>query len=212
MSTDYLPTPQSPTVIGEPAWDIALIYPMQGGWSESDYLDVVLTQNWMLEYSDGCIEVLPMPTLAHQLIVRFLLDSLRAFVDPRNLGMVLFAPLPVKTIPRHYREPDIIFNFTENHVKRGQEYYTGADLVMEVVSEDRRSHERDYDKKRKDYADANIPEYWIVDPQTQRVTVLVLEGGRYAEQGVFSAGTNATSRLLDGFSVNVDAIFAAAKA
>lgn len=211
MSADFLFNPQSPTVIGEPAWDIALFYPMQGGWSESDYLSVALSENWMVEYSDGCIEVLPMPTLAHQLIVRFLLDSLRAFVDPRNLGMVLFAPLPLKTVPKHYREPDLIFNFTENHIKRGDKYYTGADLVMEVVSEDRRSHDRDYEKKRVDYAEAGIPEYWIVDPQQKLITVLVLEGQRYSEHGVFGAGSVADSQLLKGFAVAVDEVFAAAK-
>jgi Uma2 family endonuclease len=211
MSTDSLPTPQSPIIVGQPAWDVALMFPMQGGWTEDDYLSVALSENWMVEYSDGCIEVLPMPTIEHQLIVKFLLKALESFTEPRSLGVVLFAPLPLKTVPRSYREPGLIFNFTENHAKRGDKYYTGADLVMEVVSEDRRSHERDYDKKREDYAKANIPEYWIVDPQSQRVTVLALEGSQYVEHGVFLTGMNATSRLLDGFSVNVDAIFAAAR-
>jgi Uma2 family endonuclease len=48
---------------------------------------------------------------------------------------------------------------------------------MEVVSEDR---VRDFATKRKDYAEARIPEYWIVDPRDRRVTVLTLQGGEYA--------------------------------
>jgi len=211
MSIDSLPTPQSPTIIGQPAWDIALMYPMQGGWSEDDYLSLALSENWMIEYTDGCVEVLPMPTIEHQLIVKFLLKALESFTEPRKLGVVLFAPLPVKTVTAKYREPDLIFNFTENHAKRAQEYYKGADLVMEVVSPDDRSRERDYEKKRLDYAEAGIPEYWIVDPQQQRITVLSLEAGRYVEHGAFAPGTSASSRLLEGFSVDVDAVFAAAK-
>jgi Uma2 family endonuclease len=174
-------------------------------------LSVALSQNWMVEYTNGCIEVLPTPTLAHQLIVRFLLDALRAFVEPKNLGQVLFAPLPVKTVPTEYREPDLIFNFTENHAKRARKYYTGADLLMEVVSEDRRSYERDYDKKRLDYAEAGIPEYWIIDPQQQRITMLAMEGRQYVEHGVFGAGSVAASRLLEDFTINVDAAFAAGR-
>ncbi len=209
MSTSDFPTPQFTPVVGEPAWDVALLYPLQGSCSEQDYLDIVLTQNWLVEFSNGCVEFLPMPTMEHQLIVRFLLDALCAFVDPQNLGTVLFAPLPVWLMPKEYREPDLIFNFAENHAKRSKKYYDRADLVMEVVSSDRRSHARDYEDKRRDYAKAGIREYWIVDPAEKRITVLALVENSYAEHGVFAVGGRATSKLLAGFDVDVDATFAA---
>jgi Uma2 family endonuclease len=212
MSTDWLSSPPTTPVVGEPAWDIARLYPVQGDWSEEDYLALALSENVLIEFTDGCIEVLSMPTIEHQLILRYLLDMLRAFVEPRNLGIVLFSPLPVRTlVKRKYREPDLIFNFTENHARQGRRYYTSADLVMEVVSDDRQSHERDYNKKREDYAEAGIKEYWIVDPQEQRITVLALEASQYAEHGSFGAGSTAHSRLLEGFKVNVDDVFAAGK-
>jgi Uma2 family endonuclease len=211
MSTDWLSAASLPPVIGQPAWDIARFYPLQGDWSEQDYLSVAFAGNWLIEYSDGCVEVLPMPTVEHQLIVKFLLKALDAFVEPRNLGVVLFAPLPVKLSAKDYREPDVIFNFAQNHVKRNKKYYDRADLVMEVVSEDKRSHERDYQEKRIDYAKAGILEYWIVDPQDKRVIVLALEGDRYVEHGVFGAGDQATSRLLEGFQADVNAVFAAGR-
>jgi Uma2 family endonuclease len=212
MSTDWLSASPSPTVIGEPAWDIARLYPPQGGWSEDDYLSVALHEKWLIEYTDGCIEVLPMPTIEHQLILKFLLKALEAFTEPQNLGVVLFAPLPVKTFARKYREPDLIFNFAENHAKQGRDFYVSADLVMEVVSKDKQSRERDYEKKREDYAEAGIREYWIVDPQEARVTVLALDGKQYAVHCACGMGSQATSKLLDGFAVSVDALFAAGKA
>ncbi len=55
---------------GEPPWEIALLYPVQGSWTESDYLE--LGTNRLVEFADGCIEVLPTPTTLHQPIVRFL--------------------------------------------------------------------------------------------------------------------------------------------
>ena len=58
-------------------------------------------------------------------------------------------------------------------------------LVVEVVSPGRVGRERDYDRKRAQYAARGIPEYWIVDPQEQMVAVLRLESGQYVEVGVF---------------------------
>jgi Uma2 family endonuclease len=197
---------------GEPAWDVALLYPMQGTWSQEEYLRLTDSSNVLIEYTAGRIEVLAMPTIEHQLILRFLMDVLRAFVEPKQLGMVLFAGTRVYLAPDKYREPDIVFNFTEHHAQSGKRYYQGADLVMEVVSDDEESRERDLNKKRLDYAEGGIPEYWIVDPQEKQITVLALEGPSYATHGEFREGDQATSKLLAGFAVPVSAVFEAAKA
>ena len=61
------------------------------------------------------------------------------------------------------------------------------------------------------YAEAGIPEYWIVDPRVETVTVLRLAGGTYVEHGVFTRGDTATSALLGGFTVDVTALFEYAK-
>jgi Uma2 family endonuclease len=176
-------------VVGEPAWDIARLFPVQGDWSEEDYLALALSENVLIEFTDGGVDVLPMPTIEHQLIPKFLLKSLESFVEPQNLGVVLFAPVPLETLAkRKYREPDLILNFSENHPKPEEKYYKKADLVMEVVSDDRQSHERE-----------------------QRITVLALEASQYAEHGAFGVGSTAHSRLLEGFKVSVDDVFAAGK-
>ncbi|MBI3241680.1 MAG: Uma2 family endonuclease [Chloroflexi bacterium] len=79
------------------------------------------------------------------------------------------------------------------------------------MSEGLENRERDLEKKRKDYAEGGIPEYWIIDPQEQKITVLKLEGVAYAVHGEFAPGVSASSALLNGFSVDVEAVFAAAK-
>jgi Uma2 family endonuclease len=84
----------------------------------------------------------------------------------------------------------------------------GADLVIEVVSPD--DPRRDLEIKRREYAQAGIPEYWIVDPTTALITVLTLAGDRYAVHGEFAAGAQATSLLLPDFAVAVGEVFAAA--
>jgi Uma2 family endonuclease len=188
---------------GEPPWDIALLFPLQGNWSEGDYLE--LSTNHFVELSGGCIEVLPMPTKPHQRIVQFLFLILHEFISARGLGEAFVAPLPVRLWPGQFREPDIVFLRPGRGEFRGQP--EGADLVMEVVSEGEENRRRDMEEKRKDYAQAGIPEYWIVDPETRRVTVLVLEAGTYREHGVFDPGDTASSAVLPGLAVPVAGLF-----
>ena len=81
----------------------------------------------------------------------------------------------------------------------------GTDLVAEVVSPD--DPDRDYGEKRADYAEAGIPEYWIVDPRDPAITVLTLIRDRYIDHGHFRPRDVATSAVLDGFDVAVSAVF-----
>lgn len=78
-----------------------------------------------------------------------------------------------------------------------------------MVSDDSSDRNRDLVDKRQDYAQAGIPEYWIVDPLERRVTVLVLEGEQYQVDGEYSPGQIARSRLLEGLEIDVATVFAA---
>lgn len=64
-------------------------------------------------------------------------------------------------------------------------------LVVEVVSPGLDNEKRDYRHKRSEYAARKIPEYWILDPEQQRVTLLTLVEGLY-EEAVFTG----SERLL----------------
>jgi Uma2 family endonuclease len=195
---------------GEPTWELAHLYPAQGMWTEEEYLS--LNTNWLIEYSDGFLEFLPMPSTFHQLIVRMLFLRLHEFVTAKALGEVLFAPLPVRLFPRKYREPDIVFVHRDRIRERVgdiRKAMNGADLAVEVVSGRPEDRERDLETKRLEYAQARIAEYWIVDPDERRITVLVLDGETYRVHGEFGPGAQASSVLLSGFTVSVDAVFAA---
>lgn len=215
MSTGSLPfdpaVPCHPPVPGHPAWDVALLYPPQGQWSEEQYLTLTDHARRLVEYTDGQIEVLSVPTLEHQRILKFLLWALDLFVTQNKLGEVLPAGTRVFIDPKKYREPDVVFCSTARLARTGTRYYDGADLVMEIVSEDPASQQRDLEQKPSDSAEGGVPEYWIVDPQLQKVTVLTLQDGRYVEHGAFVPGDLATSKRLPEFVVSVTDVFAAAK-
>lgn len=203
------PTPL-PTRAHEPTWDIARLFPAQGRWTAKQYLELTEAVNWPIEFEKGTLEFLPMPTIEHQLIAKFLFKHLDRFVEGKALGEVLFGPFPTFLDDDRYREPDILFVTSERH-SRSEKYYRGADIAMEIVSPDERSRTRDILEKRELYAAANILEYWIVDPQEQQITVLALEGTSYQEHCVAKSGDMAKSKLLDGFEVEAAAVFAAGR-
>jgi Uma2 family endonuclease len=196
-----------PEVKSEPAWDVARLFPDQGHWSEEDYL--ALDTNHLVELSDGHVEILPMPTVPHQRILALLYNALLAFASANRLGEVLFAPVRIQLWPGKFREPDLVFMLAQNESRIHKEYWDRADLVTEVVSDDDRG--RDLDVKRREYAEAGIPEYWIVDPQLVRITVLALEGTAYVVHGEYDKGATAESRLLPGFKVNVAEVMSVKK-
>ncbi len=194
---------------GEPSWPVALLFPVQGQWTEADYLALQKRTNRLVELSDGSIEVLPMPSPFHQRIVRFLSRLLETCVAALGSGEVLFAPLPIRLWPGKFRDPDIVY-LRPGRIADPRHQPQGADLVMEVVSEDEEDRQRDLETKRQEYAQAGIAEYWIVDPQQQRILVWSLDGSAYRLHGEFGRGATASSVLLPSFSVAVDAVFEAA--
>jgi Uma2 family endonuclease len=177
---------------------------LQGLWTQAQYLTLTDYSRRLLEFTDGYIEVLPMPTDRHQVISRYLLFKLFGFIQPLG-GTVLYAPLRLRIREGQFREPDLLLVRDANDPRRQNRYWLGADLVVEVVSPD--DPERDTRLKRGEYAEAQIPEYWIVNPMDETVTVLTLAGDVYVEHGVLRRGDVASSALLDGFALPVDEVF-----
>lgn len=82
------------------------------------------------------------------------------------------------------------------------------ELVIEVVSKS--SSSRDYDEKRRDYLQAGIQEYWIVDAFRDQMTQLVRSGDAWTEQ-IRQPIEIAVSSLLPGFEFNLQRVFDAAR-
>ena len=184
---------------------LADILPLQGRWSEEEYLVLTDHRNRLIEFTDGCLEVLPMPTDQHQSLVKFLFIAFFHFFEAARGGTVQFAPLRLQIRPGKFREPDLLLLLLATDSRRQDRFWLGADLALEVVSEDK--PERDLVDKRGDYAEARVPEYWIVNPETETVTVLRLQGDTYEEAGVYRRGQAAVSVLRPEFAVDVSALF-----
>ena len=200
------PTSPAPAAASQQALNALLceVLPPQGSWSDDAYLWLTDHSNRLIEFTDGCIEELPMPTFTHQSILLFLYDLLRAYLKPRG-GVVMVAALRLRVRPGKFREPDVLLLRDRTDRRCQDRYWEGADLVVEVVSPDK--PDRDLVEKRADYAEAGIPEYWIADPRDETIRVLSLQGAAYVEHGLYRRGDTAPSPLLADFAAEVSAVF-----
>jgi Uma2 family endonuclease len=180
------------------------LLPSQGDWSEDAYLWLTDNTRRLVELNDGYLEVPPMPTDLHQTVLKALFLAFHLYLDPRG-GTVQFAALRLRLRKGKIREPDLLLVKDAKDPRRQNRLWTGADLVLEVVSED--DPDRDRVDKRSDYAKAGIPEYWIVDPQEETIAVLGLRGKKYRAIATYRRGAVAKSATLPGFEVSVDAVF-----
>jgi len=153
------------------------------------------------EWVDGEVIVLTPAPRRHQQLVAFLMRVLGAFVEQQGLGVVLSAPFQMKTGPElPGREPDILF-IAEDHLGRLKETHLEgpADLVIEITSPE--SLLRDRGEKFAEYELGGVREYWLIDPEEQRVDLYVLgPEGRYERQRADERGIF-RSQALQGFSL-----------
>jgi Uma2 family endonuclease len=187
-----------------PTYEIAELFPAQGNWSEEEYL--ALDTNHLVELSHGELEVLEMPSDFHQLLVVRLIALLYPFVIRKRLGAVRISPLRVRLWPGKFREPDLIFMSTAHADRIGEKFWGIPDLVAEIISES--DEELDRITKMTEYAQAGIPEYWIVDPSAHTVEIYQLQGERYTLRAALPETDTLTSSQLPGFELPLTALFA----
>ncbi len=127
-------------------------------WSDDD-----TRAEW--DASTGEVIIQMPPTNTHQITLGFLFNLLNTFVHLFDLGKVSIAPFEVKLKPGgSAREPDIFFVAKENLNRLTDERLLGSpDLIIEIISLE--SVGRDRNAKFKEYAEAGVREYWIIDPR-----------------------------------------------
>ena len=103
------------------------------------------------------------------------------FVETHNLGIVVGPRTAFRLDDRGSPEPDVAFVRKDREHLARESYFAGPpDLAVEIVSPE--SAERDYVAKRHQYREAGVPEYWIIDEENRRLTLLHLDArGRYRE-------------------------------
>jgi len=180
--------------------------PPQGSWTYEDYA-ALPDDGRRYEIVNGVLVMAPAPGTGHQSIVVRLSHYLFAHVELAGLGRVFPGPIDVELGPKNVFQPDLIVLLNAHLERVTEKKISGApDLAVEIASPSTAAYDRltKYEK----YAQAGIPEYWLVKPTRRAVEVLVLEHGEYRSLGVFSGQQTLPSQVVPGLPVMVEQFFA----
>lgn len=174
-------------------------------WTYDDYMRME-DDGRRYEILDGELIEMPGPRFRHQDIVAEIGTLLRVYVNRNKLGKVVMAPLDVVLSPVNIVQPDILFiNNANLGIITELNVQGPPDLCIEVLSPG--TSVRDLGRKRQLYARFGVREYWLVDPEAQRITVLSLDRGMYTPLVEAEGEAAIQSAVLPGFVVTAAALF-----
>ncbi len=128
------------------------------------------------------------PSPRHQAVSRHMQFQLYQQIELNGLGAVIDAPIDVQFSDCDVVQPDLVVILSGNRIITPTKVKGVPDLVIEVPSTSNRAH--DLELKKQLYEQADVPEYWIVDPEDQTVTkyvgtaALVYDGGVVETTGI----------------------------
>lgn len=133
----------------------------------------MLGENKNIELFDGKMIFNETPGLCHQTLVQTLGKVFDKYIDDNNVKCKLYnvgVNVFIDEDDYSLLIPDLVALCDDS--KLNDEGILGApDLVIEVISKSTRR--LDYNDKMHKYMHAGVREYWIVDPEKERVTVYI---------------------------------------
>ena len=160
------------------------------------------------ELLNGELVMAPAPLLYHQFILRKLLNAMSHHVDEQKLGELFCSPADVVLSDSDVVQPDILYVSSQrSHILRPESVQGAPDLVVEILSPS--TAELDRTTKLDLYAEHGVKEYWIVDPDSRIITVLLRGEYRFEVSGIYGDEQSLASPTLDGFTIALKDIFEA---
>jgi Uma2 family endonuclease len=164
------------------------------------------TRDERLELIDGELFVTPSPSPMHQDISGNLYTLFRNVVFESGRGRAYYAPLDVRLDENTVVQPDLIIILSDRSPVLTTARVEGVpSLADEIISPSTSAYDRV--TKRDVYAQFSVPEYWLVDPEAETVTIFSdPQDGRYqTEQTVSDVAISAT---IPELSADLKALFA----
>ena len=174
-----------------------------------EFLDLPDTEmREKMELDDGELYIMPRPRRPHQSALFWLIwhigSYLNSFAEPPAEAYPDMVVILARE-PRRVMIPDLAIVLANRPDIFVDGYAEGIpDIVVEILSTNRN---RDLIYKRQLYAEAGVPEYWIVDPRDGAVILLELRDGEYAERSVLTAADTLTTPLLPGLAIPLTDLF-----
>lgn len=171
-----------------------------------DYLKI--DDGKQYELIEGELIKVPAPNDKHQNISLNLCLIQATYVRNNKLGVVRDAPLDVILDKNNVVQPDLIFISKDRYsiINENGGISGPPDLAIEIISKG--SKYADTYKKKDLYEKFGIKEYWLVDPFSESVQVLVPDDSNKYE--LFSegfAGDTIKSKILSGLEISIEEVF-----
>ena len=150
----------------------------------------------------------PAPVPYHQSILLELSFAMLAWVKKHNYTPGHLYPAPVDVVLSEYNvvQPDLVFVATDSRSRVGEKRIEGPpDLVVEILSPSNALI--DLWEKRLLYEQFGVREYWIVDPQRQRVEVYENVDTTFLRFEAAEKEGQINSKVLTGFSIDIQVLF-----
>lgn len=170
-------------------------------FSYNDYLQWPEDKRW--ELVDGRPYAMSGATPFHQTICLQLSAALLAAFRGKPC-QVFTAPLDVKLSDNDVVQPDILVVCDPLQIK-ATHVEGPPTLVVEVLSPSSLRHDRV--RKFRLYAQAQVPEYWIVSPMPAMVEVHQWDNQGYRTHGVFTEQDTLTSAAFPHLQLDLSGLF-----
>lgn len=131
------------------------------------------------EFDDGELVEMPPAIRLHRRIAQFLEDCFRQEIHRLQLQWETGrTDVGIKTQKQNgkatVRYPDLmVFDASSLNTSEVDIIDFAPELAIEIVSTGSKNRKRDYEEKRYEYRVRGIREYWLIDPEQQKVTVLL---------------------------------------
>ncbi len=183
------------------------IYSKQGEYTYEDYLKLPEEPGYRYEILEGNLVKEPSPSLQHQRVSRELEFELKKYFDEFDPeGEIFDAPLDVTLSNNNVVQPDILFiSGARRDIMREKRIDGPCNLVVEIMSPS--NYRKDRLKKMEIYRKAEIPHYWLLDPQENILEAYMLKGENYLL--VFAGGPEDefTHPEFSGLNLDLDKVF-----
>jgi len=163
------------------------------------------------EIIDGEHYVTPSPNLRHQALLGRLYFDIESYLRQHaGNGRVFMAPLDVVFTKWDVVEPDLLYVASDRADILTEKNVQGSpSLVVEILSPGTRR--RDEGVKRRLFERGGVREYWLVDPERDRVTVFLRQedGGFPRTAELFREHADVlTTPLMPGLAIRLTELFA----
>jgi Uma2 family endonuclease len=144
--------------------------------------------------------------IKHQAVSLRIAAAMLLYAESGNLGHVIQAPCNVMLSREFIMQPDIFFIGAGRSGLICKTILRGApDVIIEILSQDTR--EKDLRTKRRIYAQFEVKEYWIVDPDNESVEVLLWSELGYATLGIYGRPDRLSSPILPKLRLPLRKVF-----